>query len=43
MDRPGGGALNVRFCEGFTLAFARAAAGRLQALCGPQGPYGSEI
>jgi hypothetical protein len=26
-----------------TLAFARAAAGRLQALCDPQGPYGSEI
>jgi hypothetical protein len=26
-----------------TLAFARAAAGRLQALCDPQGPYGSEF
>ena len=26
-----------------TLAFARAAAGRLQTLCDPQGPYGSEI
>jgi hypothetical protein len=26
-----------------TLAFARAAAGRLQRLCDPQGPYGSEI
>ena len=26
-----------------TLAFARAAAGRLQALCDPQGRYGSEI
>jgi hypothetical protein len=26
-----------------TLAFARAAAGRLQALCDPQGPYGSEV
>jgi hypothetical protein len=26
-----------------TLAFARAAAGRLQALCDPQGPYGGEI
>jgi hypothetical protein len=26
-----------------TLAFARAAAGRLQQLCDPQGPYGSEI
>jgi hypothetical protein len=25
-----------------TLAFARAAAGRLQALCDPQGPYGNE-
>jgi len=25
------------------LAFARAAALRLQALCDPQGPYGSEI
>jgi hypothetical protein len=26
-----------------TLAFARAAAARLQTLCDPQGPYGSEI
>jgi hypothetical protein len=26
-----------------TLAFARAAASRLQALCDPQGPYGSEL
>jgi hypothetical protein len=29
--------------KSITLAFARAAAGRLQALCDPQGPYGREV